>query len=174
MIASGPLKDALSVQIRRHGFDNETMTKLQKQTDSLDAVDTAGDKDGPFNNVAFVTVMSSDNNVRARIPVPILDDQPVVLAVNVSDDAGSELAFNKAAWERDVTQTLAGAERAIPGNQRRGAKAEKHAELMAKIEEGGQRVQSEVDRLTAQQAELKIGPERSGGEAARPSPKRRG
>ena len=153
----GPLKDVLSVQIRRHGFDNETMTKPQ-QTDSLDAVDTAGDKDGPFKDVAFVTVMSSDNMVRARIPVPILDDQPVVLAVNVSDDAGSKLVFNKTAWERDVTQAWQ-EQNELFREINEGAKAEKHAELMAKIKEGGQRIQSEVVRLTAQQAELKINPE---------------
>jgi hypothetical protein len=152
----GPLNDALSVQIRRHGFDDETMTKVQKKPDALDAVDTAGDKDAFYNGVAFVTVVSSDGKVRARVPVPILDDQSVVLAVNVSNDAGAELAFKKAAWERDVTQTWQEQNEWIR-EINEGVKAEKHADVIAKIEEGQKRFQSEVNRLTAQQAELKIG-----------------
>jgi hypothetical protein len=155
---SGPLNDALSVQIRRHGFDDEATTKVQKQTDSLDAVDTAGDKDGVYNGVAFVTVASSEGTVRARVPVPILDDQPVVLAVNVSDDAGAALAFNKAAWERDVTQTWQEQNEWIR-EVNEGAKAGKHADVITKIEEGQKRFQSDVNRLTAQQAALKIGQE---------------
>ena len=76
---------------------------LQKQTDALDSVDTTGDKeDGVFSHIAFATVLSSDNKVRRRVPIPILDDQPVVLAVNISNDAGSALAFQKNALERDV------------------------------------------------------------------------
>jgi hypothetical protein len=152
----GPLKDVLSVQIRRHGFDNEPMTQLQKQTDTFNAVDTTGDKDGSFKDVAFVTVVSSDGKTRARVPVPILDDQPVVLAVNVSDDAGSELAFKKTAWERDVTQAWQ-EQNELFREINEGAKTDKRAEIMAKIEEGQKRLQSEVIRLTAEQMKVKAG-----------------
>jgi hypothetical protein len=154
----GPLNDALSVQIRRHGFDNEEMSRSQKPADSFDAVDTTGDKDGVFTNVAFLTVISSDGKVRARVPMPILDDQPVVLPVNVSEDAGSELVFGKTAWERDVTSVWQEQNELVREINEGADKTEKRAEFMKKIEAERQRIQSEVDRLSAQQAEVKIGP----------------
>jgi hypothetical protein len=155
---SGPLNDALSVQIRRHGFDNEDMTRSQKQTDSLDAVDTTGDKDGVFTNVAFVTAISSDGKVRARVPLAILDDQPIVLPVNVSGDAGSESVFHKDAWERDVTYAWQEQNELVRETNEGAAKTENRAEFMKKIEAQRQRIQSEVVRLRAQQAEVKAEP----------------
>ena len=156
---SGPLTDALSVQIRRRGFDDEKRTMLQKQTDALDSVDTTGDKeDGVFSHIAFATVLSSDNKVRARVPIPILDDQPVVLAVNVSDDAGSALAFQKNAWERDVANAWQEQNELFREINEEAAKTANRTEFTKKIEAERQRLQSEVDRLTAQQAQVKPGP----------------
>ena len=102
--------------------------------------------------------MSSDGKVRARVPLPILDDQPVVLAVNVSDDAGSALAFQKTAWERDVIRAWQEQNELFREFNEGANKTEKRAEFMKKIEEERQRLQTEVNRLTAQQAEVKAGP----------------
>ena len=124
---------------------------LPKQTDALDAVDTTGDKDGVFANAAFVTVISSDGKVRARVPIPMLDEQPVVLAVNVTEEAGSDLAFKKRAWERDVVNASQEQSELFREINDEAAKTANRAEFMKKIEAERQRLQNEVDRLTAQQ-----------------------
>ena len=159
MDRSGEINDALSVQIRRHGFNDEDMTVLHKQTDLLGAINTAGEKDGIFTNVAFVTVVSSDTKTPADIPVAILDDQPVVLAVNLSDDAGSKEIFAKAAWERDVNFIWQEQNELFREINRGAGKTEDRAEFMKKIETARRRIQIEGDRLSSQQDKIKLVPE---------------
>ena len=100
---SGPLKDSLTVQIRHSGFNDEDQKKIDTSTgDADDSVDTSADNNGVFDHVAFVSVFSVGDVPRARIPVPLLNDQPVTIAINVADDADSLLQFRKADWERHV------------------------------------------------------------------------
>ncbi len=143
---NGPLTDALSVQIRRRGFDDVKMTVLQ--TDSLDSVDTSADKNGVFDNVAFVSVFSVGDVPRARIPVPLLDDQPTALAVNVSEDAGAESAFKKKAWERDVAFAWQEQSEVFREINEEASKASDRAAFMKAIEARRQHLQGDdYDRL---------------------------
>ena len=124
------------MQIRRHGFDKENNDQGREADRQRPTPWTPpANKDGVFDNVAFVTVFSSDDCRCARIPVPLLDDQPVVLAVNVAEDAGSLLAFQKPDWElrRDSGWQE---QNELFREINEGAKADKRAELMKKIEEG--------------------------------------
>ena len=142
----GPLKDALTVEIRHKGFEGEDSEKFQKQTDDADAVDTTGDKDGLFDHAAFVSVLGADRGLKARVPVPLLDDQPVVLAINVSEDP-SLLAFQRAAWKRDVDAAWREQTELFREINDSAAKPDQSAETMKKIQEGIDRSRADCKRL---------------------------
>ena len=156
---SGPLKDTLTVQIRHNGFDKED--PIVKNTEAADdSVDTSGDKEnGVFHNVAFVSVFSIGDVPRARIPVPLLDDQPVALAVNVAADAGSLLPFRKADWERHVDAAWQVQNELFREINDLAAKPDKRAEAMKKIEEALEQSREDSNRLGKERDELaKEGP----------------
>ena len=115
----GPLKDALTVEIRHKGFEGEDLGKgPQADRRRRRSVDTTGDKDGLFDRAAFVSVLGADRGLKARVPVPLLDDQPVVLAINVSD---GRLAAGvpRGGLGARRGRRLAGAGRAVQRDQRR-------------------------------------------------------
>jgi hypothetical protein len=157
---SGPLKDAVTVQIRHHGFDKEDVGKIVTSTkNNDDSVDTSKQKDGVFDNVAFVSVFSAGDKPQARIPVPLFDDQPVPLSVNVASDAGSLLAFRQAAWERAVNSAWQEQNELFRELTVLASKPEKRAESLKQIQEGLQRSRDDFNRLTTERAELvKAGP----------------
>ena len=155
----GPLKDALTVEIRHKGFEGEDSEKVRKQTDDAGAVDTTGAKDGLFDRAAFVSVLGADRGLKARVPVPLLDDQPVVLAINVSEDANSLLAFQRAAWKRDVDAAWREQAELFREINDSAAKPGRSAETMKKIQEGIDRSRADCRRLDKEGEELaKAGP----------------
>ncbi len=155
----GPLKDALTVEVRHKGFEGEDSGKVQKQTDDADAVDTTGDKDGLFDHVAFVSVLGADRGLKARIPVALLDDQPTALAINVSEDPNALLAFQRAAWKRDVDAAWREQAELFREINDRAAKPDQRTETMKMIQEGVERSRSDFKRLTKDYDDLaKAGP----------------
>ncbi len=152
---SGPLKDTLTVQVRHHGFDKENLSKVQMETrDTDDSVDTSADKNGVFDNLAFVSVFSIGEVPRARIPVPLLNDQPVTIAINVADDADSLVQFRKADWERHVDAAWQVQNQLFKEINDLSAKLDKRAETMKKIEEAIQQSRDDYDRLNKERDEL--------------------
>ncbi len=154
----GPLKDALTVEARHKSFVGEDSNKFAKPTDDADAVDTTLDK-ALFDHVAFISVLGSGAVLKARIPVPLLDDQPVVLAINVADDPNSLLAFSRAAWEREVDTACREQAELIREINDLAAKPDQRDAAMKKIQEGVDRSRGDYDRLKKAQQELaKKGP----------------
>ena len=158
----GPLKDPLTVDVRHKGFEGVDSDSIRKPTDDDGAVDTIGDKDkGLFDHVAFLNVFAS-GSLKARIPVPLLDDQPVVLAINVSDDRDALRTMRRTAWERDVDAAWREQAELFREINDLAAKPDKREETKKKIQEGVDRSRADYDRLKAEQQELaKEGPFRS-------------
>ena len=156
----GILKDSVKVEIRHKGFQGEDAGTISKQTgDADDAVDTAGDKDGLFDHAAFVSVLGTDRGLKARIPIPLLDDQPVVLAINVADDPNSLLAFRRADWKRDVDAAWREQAELFREITDLAAKPGKTAETIKLIQEGVDRSHADHKRLLKDYDELaKAGP----------------
>jgi hypothetical protein len=151
---SGPLRDALSVEIRHNGFGKDDAGMIQKETDGNDSVDTSAEKNGVFDRVAFVSVFSQGHDLQARVPVPLLDDQPMVLAVNVAADAGSRQAFQRRDWERDVDTAWREQAELFREIDELATKPDKRAEAMKKIEEALDRSRADFTRLTEARAAL--------------------
>src|SRR5262249_3116729 len=70
---------------RRHGFDGEDGTLLAVfGGGGGDVIDTSkgNDKDkGRFDRVAFVSVLSGNDTVKARVPIPLIDDRLVTVPI---------------------------------------------------------------------------------------------
>ena len=79
----------VTLQIRRHGFEGEDATLLPISTNGVRDVDTTKQgENGRFNKLAFVSVLTLDT-LKARIPVPLIDDGLVVLPVPVGGEEGN-------------------------------------------------------------------------------------
>jgi hypothetical protein len=101
-----PLDQPLSVDIRRFGFDGEEATKLQKDSDTNGVLETVRDKNGVFDNVAFVRVTYGLDDPKPRVPIALYDDQPISIEVNPSKGSDSLFAFQKTQWEREVGESV--------------------------------------------------------------------
>ncbi len=163
----GVLKDSLKVEIRHKGFQGEDAGTISKQTgDADDAVDTTGEKDGLFDHAAFVSVLGTDKGLKARIPIPLLDDQPVVLAINVSEDPNTSLlAFRRAAWRRDVDAAWREQAELFRDLNDKAAKPDQRALAMKLIQEGIDRSRADCKRLDKEREEIANPPPFDAGDA---------
>jgi hypothetical protein len=103
-----PLDDrvTLYVDIRHHGFQGEEATRLPKST-IRGVLETVGDGDkGIFTNVAFVSVTSGVADPKPQIPIALVDDQPIVIGVNASQDAKMFFNLRKKGWQEEVGESL--------------------------------------------------------------------
>lgn len=83
---SEPLRAAVTLQLRRRGFEGEEATRLQINTRPGRDIDTSSLADkGNFDRLAFVSVLTGDT-LRARIPVAILDDRLTVLTLPATSE----------------------------------------------------------------------------------------
>jgi tetratricopeptide (TPR) repeat protein len=93
------------VDIRRQGFTGEGLTKVQGATDPDGFFSTEKDPDhGQFDNLAFVSVVSGMTPL-ANVPVPVVDDRPVVIPMNLATDSAMQVAFRKDLWVTQVYQS---------------------------------------------------------------------
>lgn len=83
----------LQIQVRRQSF--EDAAKEQDTTDA-DGFFRAG-RDRPYEHIAFVTVMDGDKE-RARIPVPLIDEQPVVIKYSGKEEGSTPLVLRRSLW----------------------------------------------------------------------------
>lgn len=102
-----PLKNVLSVKVRRHGFTGENTSLLPLST-SNGVIDTGalGEK-GLFDQVAFVSVFGSDDKVPiAQVPVALVSDRQQVVGIAATrSGAATEVALRAATWQREVADS---------------------------------------------------------------------
>ncbi|HVS39947.1 MAG TPA: hypothetical protein VMS17_30595 [Gemmataceae bacterium] len=149
----GALPDQLTVDIRRNGFVGEDAA-IQKGTNDDGAVDTiAAKENGLFDHVAFVNVLRT-GLLKARVPIALLDEQPVVLAVNVASDPNSLRDFRRTAWERDVDTAWREQVELFREINDLAADPNKRDEARKKIQDALDRSQDDGQRLAAEKKEL--------------------
>lgn len=92
----------LNLEVRRRGFTGEEHTPVTGVTEGTTGFFTPPDPAAAvFDRVAFVTAKRSP--WQARIPVPLLDDQPVVIPVEAFNGAGDLTALRVEDWRRDLS-----------------------------------------------------------------------
>jgi hypothetical protein len=162
----GPLNVALGMDVRRTGFAGEETTKLHKSTDPAGWVETAPDGDkGAFEDLAFVSITSGMSPPLPQVPVAVLDDRPVVIPVNVTADAGSLLAARRAAWERNVSDSVMVQFTLFREIEDLMKKPDGAAQALEKARAGLKRTEADLEALQAERAELV----KEGGAAATPA-----
>jgi hypothetical protein len=153
--ARSPLSRTVGVDIRRTGFEGEKVTKLYKSTDAAGWINTAqeGDK-GVFEDIAFISVV---NGIPAqpRIPVPIIDDRPILIPVQVDDDEGTLFAMDRVTWEQNVSDSLRLQDSLLHELKELAIKPENRTQAIAKARAELQRTQDDLASLLAQRDELK-------------------
>lgn len=99
-------KANLQIHVRKHSFAGEDGSRVEGATDADGYFSTERSADrGVYDGVAFVSVLS-DNQVRAQVPVAMIDDRPVIVAVSITAEAGLQLIVRRDLWERQIYEGL--------------------------------------------------------------------
>ena len=95
------------IYVQRLGFNPENPEGEQNATNS-DGFTRLLSKDKPYENVAFVIIRNPQNReeVMARVPIPILDDRPVTIALALKKEAATPLEFRQRTWVNRISQRL--------------------------------------------------------------------
>jgi hypothetical protein len=151
-----PLTTPLTVAIRRHGFDGEENTKLTKSTGINGLLETVRDPEskGVFTNVAFVSVTGGMRGRKPQVPIALVDDQPLLIEVNATQDENTLFTAKRASWQRGVADsfTLQNSLIKLIGNL--AAKGEQREEAIKQAEAGVRRSQEERLELQREKEEL--------------------
>jgi hypothetical protein len=159
----GPLREALSVQVRRDGFGGDAGGKGpgdepgQFQTtvsDALPDLDTSGKKEPTYDRVAFVNVLGPGNVVIARIPLALLDDKPVVLPVTIDTPEKADLVSRKADWDRAVSTAWLVHKELFDEINALTADPKRRADAMKRIDDALKRTDADCKRLNDEKEEL--------------------
>ncbi len=149
-----PLTNPLYVAICRHGFDDAT--KLTKSTGNNGLVETVRDPEskGVFTNVAFVSVTSGMRGNKPQVPIALVDDQPLVIEVNATQDENSLFNSKRASWQRSVADSYALQSNLFTLLGNLSSKGEQREEVIKQAEAGVKRSQQDRQDLQAEKQEL--------------------
>jgi hypothetical protein len=154
-LARSPLDRTVGVDIRRSGFEGEKVTKLYKTSDAAGWINTAPDGEkGIFDHLAFVSVVNGIQT-QPRIPVPVIDDRPVIIGVQVDDDSGGLFAMDKATWEQNIADSLRLQDSLFRELQDLASQPEGGARAVEKARAELQRTRDDLDTLQKQRDDLK-------------------
>jgi hypothetical protein len=151
------LEQSVTLEFRHHGFDGEETTK-QEITGGAngDVIDTA-EKDktrGHFDRIAFVTVKAGGDTVKARIPIPLIDDRQITVPIPAEDEATNETLERYRSLARNslsAAQVLADLFTEVNALTKDPGKL---AEALARVRQALQRSKDDYERLSAERAEV--------------------
>ncbi|MFO0876836.1 MAG: hypothetical protein U0840_05635 [Gemmataceae bacterium] len=153
---AGPLESPVTLHLRKHGFEGEDSSKLQLTATSSRDIDTSrsGEK-GRFDKLVFVSVLSGDN-LRARIPMALVDDSLNVVVVPASNEESDLITFRFRGFQRRVLEAyLVQAEQFREINLLT-AKADQRARALQRVRETLKRLEDDHSALKAEREEIKI------------------
>jgi hypothetical protein len=149
-----PLDSALTVEIRRNGFDNEEATKLEMHSDPNGFLETVSKgKDGVFNNVAFVRVINGPVDPM-QVPIALVDDQPVIIEVTGSKDVDTLFTLGLSEWQRKVAESVQMQVDLFKRLEMLGSKAENRSEILSAAASGMKRAQEDRSTLLKERRDL--------------------
>jgi hypothetical protein len=153
----GDLLSTPTLVVRRRGFTGEkdTLLDLQPSRNKVNSYDTSNRADkGQFDGVAFVTVMLGDKP-QAQIPIVILDDQPVVVPVSLTEKDTEPVEYRKRSWKQSVVESYTVQADTFNELQELSAKKDTpRADLIAKAKEGAKRSAEDLQNLLEERKEL--------------------
>jgi hypothetical protein len=99
------VENGLHLQIRRQGFEGEKDSIVEGALDSDGFFQTETRAKRPYENVAFVSVFKQDKE-GARIPVALVDDRTVVVAINLKTEPDAPFHLRLKHWEHKLYDGL--------------------------------------------------------------------
>lgn len=146
---------SLSVEIRRHGFQEEEVTKLRARTSPVNgSLDTTNDKNGVFENVAFLSVTAGMAKPLPQIPIALCDDQPIIVDVNANQDPNTLLSVGKIAWQGRVSDSWQVQNFIFRELERMSAKGDKREDILKTAQHGLDRSREDRETLEREKADL--------------------
>jgi hypothetical protein len=145
---------AITVQIRRSGFEAEDATKISLTPRAGDVDTSSKGEAGLFNKIAFVTVVAS-GATRARVPVPIVDDRIEVISVTLGGAGENDqlLARYRSLQEAIVDAAQVQNDLFKKINELT-AKPDKRVEALKILEETSKRSKDDYERLKQELGEV--------------------
>jgi hypothetical protein len=143
----------VTLQVRHSSFEGEAATLLDLPGRDDRDVDTSGYEQGRFTGLAYVTVLDGAA-VRARVPVPILDDRLVVLPVPAASEEDNLLGFRVAALRRDVADSYLDQTNLFEEINQLTARPKERARALTKVQATLKRSAEDHDRLKKERDEL--------------------
>ncbi len=143
------------VQVRSHGFGDKENPRQAGITDIEGyLVIPKEQREHVFERIAFVTV-GDKKEVKAQVPVPLVDDRPVVLRVPPEpEDNRGLLALDRDLWQRQVVNASEAQRGLFEELRKLGDKPEQRAETLKRAKEGLEAARSEWTRLQKERGEL--------------------
>jgi hypothetical protein len=144
----------VQLHVRQTSFSDE-VNKLQGVTDADGYFDTVREEQRPvrFDRVAFVSVLT-DNVVRARIPVALVEDRVVVCPVTISHDAVTSLHLERDFWVQRLHDSQLLLTTLFRELQVMVGKSEQRATALEKAQARLAALDDDLDRFTKEQGRL--------------------
>jgi hypothetical protein len=150
------LEQSVTLEFRHHGFEGEDNAQTITGGANGEVIDTA-EKDkgkGSFDRIAFVTVKAGGDTVKARIPIPLIDDRQITVPIPAEDEATNETLERYRSLARNslsAAQVLADLFTEVNTLTKDPSKL---AEALAYVRRALQRSKDDYERLSAERAEV--------------------
>jgi hypothetical protein len=142
----------LQVRVRHYGFTGEDSAR-EEGTTNADGFFQAG-RDRPFENLAFVTVL--DGNIeKARIPVAIVDDRPVVIPISVKAEASAPLQFRRNLWLQRIYENLLVQAELFKQLNDLAARPDQRKRALERAQAGLKALQTDIDHAAREMGNLR-------------------
>jgi tetratricopeptide (TPR) repeat protein len=142
----------LPIVVRRSSFEGAGQHE-EGATDSDGFYQT--DPKTPYENIAFVSVVDRDTGKdAARIPVPIINDQPVVIPVNVKTESMAPLLLRRGQWTQRLYEALLANRELFKDLNELAGKMGQRPAAVAKAKSGLKLLQEDLDNLTSERKKL--------------------
>jgi hypothetical protein len=147
------------LEFRRRGFDGEDSTRLEMRGGGNgDVVDTSKAKEVEkrrYDRLVFVNVLSrGGDKVRARIPIPLIDDRVITVPVQAEDENINEALEGYLSLSRNTLSAAQVLADLVTEINALLAKPDKRAEALARVRTALQRSRDDHRRLTSDRAEV--------------------
>jgi tetratricopeptide (TPR) repeat protein len=94
------------IYVHRQGF-NEEVEKIEQTATNSDGFTRLLGKEKFYDNVAFIIIRDPENHKEvARVPIPILDDRPVTIALSRKKEAATPVEFHQRIWVQRINKRL--------------------------------------------------------------------
>jgi hypothetical protein len=142
------------VSVQRQGFNPEA-GPIGKATDSEGFTGVLG-KTAPFDKVAFVLIydLEKRDKVIAQVPVAIVDERPIVVALDIKREALTPLELRQRYWVGRITSRLLEDQGIFAELGQEAPRAEKLKATLQRALVIKQTLEEDMDNLKKERAEL--------------------